>query len=187
MTTMQIIGNIIGFVAVALLIISYQFNSKNKVIFFYATSTTLYIFQYFFLGAFEGVYTEIFAVLISIVAGYQTKEFIKKHKKLIIFMLYVLFFVGGLIVIFTTKEITLINVAFGIVPIIANTAQTSAFWMKNEKIMRIVSLAGAPLWLIYNVFTLSIFPAVGNIFMICSIIISIIRYDVKKESKKIDE
>jgi ABC-type Mn2+/Zn2+ transport system permease subunit len=122
MTTMQIIGNVIGFIAVALLIISYQFNSKNKVIFFYATSTTLYIFQYFFLGAFEGVYTEIFAVLISAVAGYQTKEFIKKHKALIICMLYALFFGVGLVVIFTTKNITLINVVFGLLPIIANTA-----------------------------------------------------------------
>ena len=72
---MQIIGNVIGFIAVALLIISYQFNSKNKVIFFYATSTTLYIFQYFFLGAFEGVYTEIFAVHCSPATGQQKKKY----------------------------------------------------------------------------------------------------------------
>ena len=134
-----IIGQTLGFVAVILGILSYQMKTQKKLLILKLANGLVSAIHYFFLGAFEGVFTEIFAVGISIIAVYQTRQFVKKYKGLILSLLYAVFFTAGFIVIILTKELNVTNVLFGLLPVVANTLQTSAFWMKNEKIMRIVN------------------------------------------------
>ena len=53
---MDILANILGILAVALFVLSYQIKKRNMLIAVNAASRILYVTQYILLGAFEGAF-----------------------------------------------------------------------------------------------------------------------------------
>ena len=54
--------------------------------------------------------------------------------------------------------------------------EINALWLTSEKAIRWVSLFSAPFWFAYNFFSCAYGSALGNVFMMISIIIAMIRY-----------
>lgn len=61
---MIIAGNILGLLAVAMFVLSYQMKSARNIIILNAGSRLLYIAQYILLGAFEGALLDTIAFFV---------------------------------------------------------------------------------------------------------------------------
>ena len=73
-----------------------------------------------------------------------------------------------------------------LLPVAGVILQTVALCLTKEKHIRIMSLAGSPFWLVYNLHAGSV-AVVGDVWCMTSLIVSIIRYDIVapiKEKKK---
>ena len=176
MTAFEIIANIVGILAVVLFVLSYQLKSRKNIIICNASSRILYVAQYLLLGAFAGAVLDVVAFLVSLVCQRRDKEgFVKNHIK-ITFILTNLFIVGA-------GLITYDNI-FSLLPIFGVIFETMALWLTKEKNIRIVSLLGAPFWLVYNIVNLAYGSAIGNVITLVSITLAIVRYDILKRERK---
>ena len=173
---MYILAQIIGVLAVASYLLSYQFKKRKHIILVNATSSCLYVLQYILLGAFVGAVLDILSAFSTFAAERKDKGFVSRHKTAVIICLNLSFVVAG---------VCLYENIFSLFPIAGAIFQTSAFWITDEKIIRLVSLLGAPFWLCYNLESQAYGPVLGSIFAIISLLIAIYRYDIRpKYSRK---
>ena len=174
---MTILATIVGFCAVLMFVLSYQLKSRSGIILFNAGSRILYVTQYILLGAFEGALLDIVAFGVSLLCAKSQSGFIKKHFTLAVILANLVIVAVGL---------SVYQNIFSLLPIFGVIFETLAFWLKNERHIRIVSLLGAPFWLAYNLICLAYASALGNAFTIVSILVAIVRYDIlKKTSTKV--
>ena len=170
---MKILANVIGILAVIMFVISYQLKSRRSIIFFNAGSRILYIAQYLLLGAFEGALLDTVAFLISLVYRAKDTRLIKNH--LTITLIVSNLFIVGL-------GMTTYQNVYSLLPIIGVIFETLGLWLTKEKHIRLVSLLGAPPWLVYNFISGAYGSVIGNVITLVSIAVAIVRYDVLKRS-----
>lgn len=168
---MYIIAQIVGILAVASYLLSYQLKKRKHIIAVNATSSFLYVLQYILLGALEGAAIDVLSAVGAVTAHNKDKKFIAKHLTLVIIGLNLLFLIAGL---------SLYQNIFSLFPIAGAILQTSAFWMTSEKRIRQVSFLGTPFWLAYNLACQAYGSAIGSVLCIISIGTAIYRYDIKK-------
>ena len=70
---------------------------------------------------------------------------------------------------------------FSLFAIAATVLEGTALWLRREKLIRLLTLVSAPLWLIYNVSNLAFGSALGNALAMVSIVIALARFDFKKQ------
>ena len=79
------------------------------------------------------------------------------------------------------KEPTPINLIIELLPVIAMILATISYRFTKAKDIRRFGVFSSPMWLIYNCFCFSIGAIISEILNLISIIIGIIRFDLKKE------
>ncbi|MBP3315816.1 MAG: YgjV family protein [Clostridia bacterium] len=171
---MEIAAFIIGLLAVACFLLSYQMKRRKGIILLNATSRALYILQYILLGAFDGAALDVSGIVASILAGKKDTPLIKKHLKL---------FVVGIDLIIIASGLIFYRNIFSLFPIVGVLLHTSAFWLEREKHIRLVSLLGSPFWLVFNITSGAYGSAIGDTLSIVSILIAIFRYDILNKHK----
>lgn len=167
----------VGIVAVALFVLSYQLKRRNSIILCNATSRSLYIVQYLLLFAFEGAVLDVLGLISSVLAQKKDTPFLKKYR------IPVLVAINLSLVAAT---VLLWQNIFSLFPLLGVLLHTSAFWITDEKKIRLLSFFGSPFWLAYNLYALAIGSAVGDALTICSIGLAILRYDILKKSNEKD-
>ena len=172
-----IIPQIVGLVAVALFLLSYQMKTRGGIIAMNLTSRILYVVQYLLLGAISGAVLDVLGSLASVVAQNREKPFIKKHLRLT-FILVNLTMIGAGIAIASINKSLL-----DLLPIAGVALHTGAFWLTREKTIRIVSLVGSPFWLAYNLASRAYGSAVGDFLTMGSIVIALIKYRKSNKCK----
>ena len=171
-----IIPQIIGLLAVAAFLLSYQLKKRSQIIAMNVTSRILYILQYLLLGAYAGAVLDVFGALSSVIAGKKHLPFIQKHTKLCFWVINALIIITGLVITFISKN------PLDLLPLAGVLLHTSAFWITDEKIIRRVSLIGSPFWMTYNLITGAYFCAAGDVLTMVSIVTAMIKYqDFKKK------
>ncbi len=173
-----IIPQIIGIVAVVTFLLGYLQKKRKNIILLNVTSRILYILQYLLLGAFSGAVLDVLGTVSSVIAGKKDSAFIKKHTKLIFVSVNLSMIVAGGVIAWYGKGL------LDVLPIIGVLLHTSAFWMTEEKKIRLVSLAGSPFWFVYNLLSRAYGSSVGDILSICSIVIAMVRYGDFKRGKE---
>lgn len=169
------IPQIIGLLAVATFLLSYQQKKRANIILLNVISRCLYILQYLLLGAFAGAVLDILGAVSSVVAGRKDKGFVKKHTKAALIMMNACIIIAG-------GTIALLNRSWiDVFSIIGVLLHTSAFWISDEKIIRRVSLLGSPFWFVYNFLSRAYGSAVGDLLTMGSILIAMVRHKEKKE------
>ena len=167
---MKLLPQIIGLLAVAMFLLSYQQKKRTNIILFNVISRCLYILQYLLLGAFAGAVLDILGALSSVVAGKKHTPFIQKHTRAILLAVNACIVLAGVgIAIANRSWLDLFSLA-GVL------LHTSAFWISDEKIIRRVSLLGSPFWFVYNFLSRAYGSAIGDILTICSILIAMFRH-----------
>ena len=159
----NIIVQFIGFVGMFLCIISFQSKSYQKIIWIRVASEFVFAVQYFLLGAYTGMATN----LTSCVTNTIYRERIKRGKKVLGFQIAfgILFAVIG--ILSWHGPLSLLVIAAKILSTVANGNP-------NPKTIRIFNLIINPLWLIYDIFVFSLAGILSDSFTIISLIIAMI-------------
>ena len=165
-------AHILGVLAVATFLLSYQFKTRRNIIAVNLISRALYILQYIFLGAFEGAVLDFMGLVLSFFARYKEKEFIKRHFKAIIFAVNIILVAIGMI---------MYENLFSLFAVAGIIFEITALWLTKEKNIRILSLFAAPCWFVYNFANRAYGSVVGNVLIIFSIVIAMLRLDIKSK------
>ena len=110
----------------------------------------------------------------SLLASTKKHPFVRKHT---------IWFALFASIAITTVGLLLYQNVFSLFPIIAVLLHTGAFWLDNEKAIRIISLLGCPFWLVYNFVSGAYGSCIGDVLSMVSIVTSMIRYDLPRKNK----
>lgn len=169
---MNYLATTIGVFGVVMLILSYQQRRRKNILFCNIIARTLFILQYFLLFAFEGAVLDIVAVVGSLPAQWKEKPWIKKHLLPVIIGVNVLILAVGLL---------MFRNLFSLLPVLAVLLQVNALWCSKEKNVRLLSLAGVPCWLGYNLYTAAYGSVLADVLSVVSLCVALWRYDLKKK------
>ena len=167
-------AHILGILAVATFLWCFQLKSRKNIILVNLISRMLYILQYVLLGAFEGATLDFMGFATSFFAQHKDKPFIKKYFKVIVVGVNILLIIVGL---------ALYENIYSLFAILGIVFEVTALWLTKEKNIRLLSLAAAPMWLVYNLANGAYFSNFGNVFVMISIGIAMYRLDRKEVAK----
>lgn len=164
---MGLVIQIIGFLGLGANLLSFQFKKHKNILLFRTINESLFILQYFLLGAFSGVILNI----VGIVRNTIFSKRVEKGKSTVVFIIAfsVLFTLFGIITFEGVKSVMLI---------FAKVLSTIAYGNKNTTVIRVVSFLTHICYLFYNISIFSLAGALSDAFLLVSLIIAIIRFDV---------
>ncbi|MBP3583140.1 MAG: YgjV family protein [Clostridia bacterium] len=168
-----IIPQVVGILAVAAFLFSYQLKKKRDIIICNTVSRCLYIIQYLLLGAISGAVLDVLGVFASVLAERSRTGFISRHKAAAVTLTNTVIVAIGLL---------LYESPYSLLPIAGVLLHTGAFWLSSERAVRRLSLLGSPFWLVYNIHSRAYGSAIGDILTMLSIIIAMIKYRGQYES-----
>ena len=169
----KIIGQIIGFVAMAVIVFSYQQKSHKNILTFQMVSGLLFTVHFLLIGAYTGCVSNLIGALRSLIYAYRGKN------KFTDFKLWPVIFS----VVFTISGIMTWDNVFSVFPIVAMVVSSVVLWIDSPKINRAFSIPTSACWLVYNIPSGSISGVATEIFVLSSIVIGMIRLDRKKSGK----
>lgn len=177
---MDLLVQALGLIGMTMNLVSFQLREQKKLIRLQFYSSIVFSFHYFLLDAVMGCTLNIIGICRAFVFSHKEKEWARKKIWLYIFIgayitVYILTFtVLGL-------EPTTYNLLLELLPVIGMTATTIGFFLENAAQVRKLSLMNAPTWLVYNVISGSIGGALTEIFCLISVVVGIIRLDIKRK------
>ena len=200
MTFIEILAQIFGFFAIAINIISVQFNTHFKIMLFKSLGSFLFCVQYLMLGAFSGCVMDFVGVIRNFVFSYNVKKGRSNKWWVVLFCLITL--VAGVSTIILTWSTTLsvltrwssnsstiiaLALYLSIVSVLAKIISTIGYGFKSPHAIRMINLPTFVMWISYNVFSLSLAGVASDAMSICSIIVAEIRYRKPKKQQEIKE
>ncbi len=180
-----IVPQIIGITGTVLYILCFQLKHRIGIILMNASSRLLFVIQYCLLGAFAGAILDILGISAAFIATKKDKEFFKKHAILIFALTVAVIIAGGVLSIVlalsATDNITPWVIILNILPTLGVLLHSSAFFLSEERKIRILSLVGSPFWFVYNTASKAYGSSVGDVLSMASIIGAMIRYKKHNE------
>lgn len=183
MNTIEWIAQIVGIFAMAFNILSYQQKTRGGAIAFQLVGGLLFSVNFFMLNAVVGGTLNAIATVRAVI--FLNKE--KLHADHPIWLGgFIATFVATYILSFTVfgKEPTVLNFVIELLPVIGMTATTISFRLTDAKSIRKYGLISSPSWLVYNIANFSIGAICCEVMSLCSIIIGIFRFDLRKKAVK---
>lgn len=169
-----IISQVIGLVAVALYLISFQLKKRRQIVWVTCLSNALYVLQYVLLGAFSGAVMDFLSALCSFFAGKKNAPRFRRYAKWIAFSSLALIVVAGVFLAVAQQD------PIELLPIAGALLQTGGLWFEDEQTIRKFGLASAPFWLCYNFISQAYGAALGSVLAICSSVAAMVRYRKNK-------
>src|SRR3989338_4435143 len=170
----QLIAQGIGFLALLFVLLSFQKNKRYLILLFMLVAQILFTIHFGLLGAWTGA-------AMNGIAGLRTYIFNQRETKTCsnnqfwLYLFVVLFWVFGIVTW---------NGYYSILPILAMTIDSSAVWNKKTQYIRLLMLIPRPLWFLYNYTVVSYAGMITEIFVLFSILVGIIRFDILATRKK---
>ena len=174
----DIITQAVGFLGAGVNFLSFQQNKRSRIIGFQIVAALLFIVHYILLGltngadAFTGAALNFIGLTRSIVFINNDKRWAKSPVWL-----------GVFIVVSAVAGILTWEAWYSFLPSAAMILTTVSYWLKNETKIRLVTFPSSPCWLIYNVIVGSVAGIVTECFVMLSLIIAIVRYDILKKKR----
>lgn len=180
----ELIAQIIGIAAMAFTCFSFQMKSNRKLIFFQLMGSSLFAVNYFMLGALAGAMLNFTSILRAIVFLNGDKLNARHPAWLGVFSGLAL---GSYAMVFTVfgKPMTLQNAIIEFLPVLATIVCTVSFRYASAKMVRRFGFVCSPLWLTYNIVNVAIGAIACEVINIFSLIIGVIRYDLKGKEEKV--
>lgn len=176
----EIIAQAVGVVAMAMNCLSYQQKKNSTLIFFQLAGSSLFAINYFMLGALSGAMLNFVSILRAIVFLNKDKLNAQHPMWLVLFSSLSL---GSYALVFTVfgKAFTLPNIVIELLPVLAMIISTVSYRYASAKMVRRFGFFCSPLWLTYNIVNFAIGAIACEILNIFSLIIGVIRHDLKKK------
>ena len=162
---MNIYAQVIGFIALSFMCLSYQKNNKKDFLFIQILANIFYGLQYFLLNAISALASNIVSIIKTIVFF----KFEKNNKTIpvtVLLIFEILILISGIV---TYKDI------FSIIPIFIACIYTYGTWQKNLKLTYSIGIISAILWIFYNFIVGAYVALIGSFIELFSSIIGIIK------------
>lgn len=174
----DIIAQIFGIIGMAVMVVSFQAKKQKTVIILQMVGAVMFIVNFFMLGAITGALLNVIALFRGFV--YANKEKIK-HLRVFTGVFIALYFVSyACTFLVFGKAPTLANFIVELLPVIAMVAVNISFYKTSAAAVRKFALISSPSWLIYNSINFSIGGILCETFSLISVILGIIRLDLKR-------
>ena len=159
---MDFLIQLIGFVGLATSILAFQFKKHRGIVLCKMSSELIFALQYILLGAWTA------AILdgVSVVRNSLYTNFVKRGRSTTPVIIGFCTFVIATGIFTFSGWITLL-------PITAKLLTTISYGMKNEKLLRFITLPSCIMWSIYNLQIGSFEAAVGDTLTLISLLIGI--------------
>ena len=188
----------LGFVAIAMNILSVQFNTHWKIMLFKSLGSFLFAVQYLLLDAFTGMAMDLIGVIRNFIFAHNVKKG-KNNKWWVVLFCIITAAVGTATIILTwdkmtselvrwsnnAKTLTTMAVILSIVSIIAKVASTIGYGFKSPHAIRMINLPTFMMWIVYNCVFMSIAGVISDSMSIISIIVAEIRFRKKPDKDHI--
>ena len=174
---MNIPAQIIGVIAAACAVMSFQMKSSRRILVVQSIASALWIVHFFLLSAYTGAYLNIFAVTRNVLYYFLQKKNVKGK----------IFFSTGMAAVGVAISLLTYSDLWTLVPMVATVLQSYSFSLVNAKHLRIVTLFSSPMWLAYDVRFSSYMGVATEIFVMISMIVALIRYRNVDETQPIKE
>ena len=179
---LYIVAQLIGFVAMFFSLISFQAKSRGGIIALQILSNSILVVQYFLLGYSTGemYYSAVVANFIGLIrnAIYSMRgKWRISRSRIVPAVAIVLFIVSG---IFTYKT------PFDILPVFSMCVSSVAFFMREERLIRYLSVLVILPWVIYSIYAGNIASIISDSLNLISVIIAILRFDIIRRVPKND-
>ena len=160
---MQILAQVLGVAGMAVGILSFQCRKNSLLFWGLGISGLLFSVHYFLLGAFTGALINVINVVRSI--WLVTPRL--KHWG----------FMVGMNLLYCAAILITYNGWLSILILLTQLAGTFAMWQNNGKTIRVVQFfVISPIWLMHNIIVFSVGGIICEIFNLCSILVSFIRF-----------
>ena len=173
-----IIAQVLGFFALICSVVSYQQKKKRGLLLFLFFTGLFYAISYLFLNEIPPIFMNILCMTRAFVYGNDDKKW-ASNKRLWV-SVFCLGTVGiGLYIFFGTNYRL-----YDFLPIISIFVANFSLSFKKTRHLRIAILLSDPLWLIYDLEVKQYFGVVNEAFIILSLLISLVRFDLLPRFKK---
>jgi len=191
----KIFVQVIGFIGIALNILSVQFNSHWKIMLFKTLGSLTFVVQYILLGAWVGMIMDLIGSIRNVIFTLNVRNG-KSNKWWIVFFSAFTFIAGVLTIILTWEKsigyasnwsndtliITTIAVSISIISIVAKLLTTIAYGFKDPHVIRMVNLPSNACWVIYNLVAFSIAGVINDLMCLVSIVVAELRFRKKPKN-----
>ena len=167
---MDFLIQLIGFVGLATSILAFQFKKHRGIVLCKMSSELIFALQYILLGAWTAAVLDGLSVIRNSLYTYFVKRGRSTLPVIIGFGLFVV--VTGIVTF---------DGWLSLLPIAAKLLTTISYGMKNEKLLRFITLPSCIMWSIYNLQVGSLGGALGDTLTLISLLIGIYKFDIKQE------
>jgi len=178
-----VIAQAVGIVAMFFNIFSFQQKKASRLIACQLIGASLFVVNYFMLGATMGA-------VLNVAAAVRAFVFLKRekfHSDHIAWLIgFCVVYVALYVLNFTVfgQEPTAVNLLKECLPVIGMVPTNLAFRHNDAKIIRRFALVASTAWLIYNVIVASIGAILCEVFSLISIFVAMYRLDRKQPQTK---
>ena len=180
---MEYIAQAFGIVGMIFNLLVFQQKSHKGVVLCQFFAAMTFAANYLMLGAFVGGLLNLVGAARAAVFYFKDKTHANHVAWLIIFILAFASSYPLTFLVFGTAP-TLKNFIIESLPVIAMVIITVSLRLGSAKAVRFMGLFSSPLWLTYNIFSGSIGAIASEILNLISMVVGIIRFDIRKGSKK---
>ena len=154
-------------------VIPFQFNKHKKIVLFKMTSELLFAAQYFLMGAYTGAVLD----LISGLRNFLFYKFVEQKRSTapLIFLFGVFVVILG--VLSWSSWLSLL-------PVAAKILTTVSYGMKNERLLRLITLPSCLLWISYNGIIGSWEAMAADSLALISILTAIYKFDILHKAQE---
>lgn len=168
MTINFIIAQMIGALALIILMLSFQKNEKKRLLKYQTISSFLYAIQYVFLGAYTGCLMNLTCMARNFIFNKYNNQKVPIYWLIIIIIFMISF-----------SLITYIGI-ISLLPMLAVILYSIAVWYGNLKWIRSTEVISCTLFIVYNIRVLAITGLIATIIELIAALIAIYRFDIKK-------
>jgi len=168
LTTAEIIAQILGILALIVTIVCYQFNSQKKILAAQMLAATLFTVNLALLGGMSGALLNIHGICRAL-TFYQRGRYKWADSPFWVWF----YIIAGAVCVAVTYQSPL-----DLLPLIGQTCTTVAFFMKDAAKIRLLTLPSPPCWFIYHLAQSNIGGVLNEAFVMGSIVVGAIRYDI---------
>lgn len=161
---------LLGYLGVLSFITSYAQKSRKNIVLFSFLARAFFVTHYILLGGYPGAIQNLGGGVAAALAGLKGKK--PYDSPLMPVFIIIITAVCGFVTYDKSAGV------LSLLPAIAMLIQNPALWLKNQRNIRLLTLAGIPLWFIYN-FSMGSLPAmISDTLSASSLVYSLVRYDL---------
>lgn len=167
-----LIAQIIGLIAIIVLLISFKKNNKEHLLKYQIISSLLYAIQYFFLKAYSGGFINLICALRNYIFNHY------KEKKIPLFWLIMI-----LLLLIFFMSLTYIG-WISMFPMIGVVMFSCALWIGDLKLIRLIEFLANILIAIYNIYVGAYTALIAVIIEMLGALTAIIQFDILKRKDR---